>query len=60
MQGRHISMNRTHSPCPRVHVSLCNTVTTLSMLWLSCILGHENNKEGTAIKIVVIITYICK
>ena len=42
-----------------VHVSLCNNVTILSVLRLSYILGHEN-KEGTAIKTVVIITYICK
>jgi len=50
MQGKHISMNKTQPMSQGVHVLLYNNVTILSMLWLSYLLGHENIKEGIAIK----------
>lgn len=51
-------MNKTQPVSQGVHVLLYNNVTILSVVRLSYLLGHENIKEGTAIKTVVIITYI--
>ena len=53
-------MNKTQPMSQGTHVLLYNNVTILSMLWLSYLLGHENIKEGTAIKTVVIITFLSK